>query len=109
LFDVDVDQLARPLALVADDLGLGVEGAKLAEAAAAQDPAHGRDRAAEPAGDGRPGQALAPEPVDLGYGRVVEAGRAALRPRRAVGQAGVARLGMAVTPLAHGLGVDAEG
>ena len=66
LLDVEVDQLAGPLALVADDLGLGVEGAEPAEAAAAQDQAHGRDRAAEPAGDGGAGQALAAERQDLG-------------------------------------------
>ncbi len=104
--DGEVDELARPVALVADRLGLGVVGGEAAAAAPAQDHAHGRDRAAEPAGDGRAGQPLAAQRHDLGLGRLAQPGRAAMRPGRAVGQARSALPGMPVAPLAHGPGVD---
>jgi hypothetical protein len=106
LLDVEVDQLAGPCPLVADDLRLGVERLEPTEAVAAQDQAHGGDRAAEPAGDGGARQALAAQRQDLGLRRLAQAGWAVVRPGRAVGQAGLALQGMASSPLAHGLGRD---
>ena len=105
LLDVDVDQLARPLALVADDLGLGLERRQPAEPVPAQDQAHGGDRSAQPPRDRRPGQALAAQRQDLGLGRLVQprrAGDAAASERSA--QAGLALRGMPGPPLAHRLG-----
>jgi hypothetical protein len=66
LLGVDVDELARPLAFIADGRRRGLEGREAAEPEAAQ---HGADRGAgkpERAGDGRAGQALAPQPLDRG-------------------------------------------
>ena len=108
LLDVDVNELARLVALVADDLGLGVEGREPSEATPAQDQPDGGDRPAEPAGDGGSGQALAAELHDLGHRGFAEPGRAVVRARRAVEQAGLAFQGVPVLPFAHGLGIDPE-
>ena len=81
LLDVEVDQLAGPCPLVADDLRLGVERLEPTEAVAAQR-------------------------QDLGLRRLAQAGWAVVRPGRAVGQAGLALQGMASSPRAHGLGRD---
>jgi hypothetical protein len=109
LLDVEMDQLARVLALVADHRGLGFERREAAEPAPAQDRADGRDRHPELAGDGRPGQPLAPQLLDRRHRPGREPGRAAMRPRGAVAQAGRALGGMAVAPLAHRLGINPQG
>ena len=116
LLDVDVDQLAGLLPLVADDRGLGVERREPAEPEAAQDQADGGDRPAELARNGRAGQALAAQRLDLGLGGIAQPGRAAMRPRRAVGQPGLAFLRdsgratcatvLGVTPKAAATAVD---
>ncbi len=46
LLGVDVQELAGPLALIAQNRGLGFEAREPAEAVAAQHGAHGRDRQA---------------------------------------------------------------
>jgi hypothetical protein len=91
LLGVEMDQLARPLTLVADHRRLGLERGPPPEAAAAQHEADGRDRPTEAAGDLWPGQALMAQRHDLGLDRVTEAARAPLRPRRAVGEPGLPR------------------
>ena len=93
------------VALVADDRGLGVEGREPAEPVAAQDQADGGDRPAELAGDRRAGQALAAQRHDLGLGRLAQPARAVVRPRRAVGQAGLALLACRARHLRTVLGV----
>ena len=102
LLDVEVDQLAGPCPLVADDLRLGVERLEPTEAVAAQDQAHGGDRAAEPAGPDRRWRrsarisacAASPRRVGLWCGGDERSARPA------------ALQAMASSPLAHGLGRD---
>ena len=65
LLGVDMDQLARPLPLIADDSRLGIERAEPTETKPAQDDAHRRDRPAHLPGYGGPGQALPSQPLDL--------------------------------------------
>ena len=109
LLDVDVDQLAGPLALVADDRGLGLEGGEAAEAEPAQHQAR-RSRPARPswramAGpDRRWRRSASISAVPLGG----QPRRAVVRPRGAVAQAGLALGGMPVAPLADGAWGDAE-
>ena len=109
LLDVEVDQLAGPCPLVAEDLRLGVERLEPTEAVAAQDQAHGGDRAAEPAGDGGAGQAwrrsarisagaASPRRVGLWCGRDERSARPA-SPSRAW-RAGHLRTVLGVTPAA---------
>ena len=109
LLDVEVDQLARPLPLVAHDLGLGVQGSEAAQAVAAQDQAYRGARPAEPARDGGARQPLPPQRQDLGLGRLAQPRRAGKRPRAAVAQAGLALSHVAGLPLAHRPGGDPEG
>jgi len=66
---VDVDQFARPLALVADDSAQRIERREPAETETAQRDANRGDRLAELAGDGRAREALAPQCRDLGLCR----------------------------------------
>jgi hypothetical protein len=103
-----MDAFARPLALVPDRPGLGVEGGQPVQAASAQGQAHGGDRPAEPSGDRWARQALASQRHDLGLRRPVQPGRAAPRPGRPVGQAGLALGGKPALPLAYGRGIDTE-
>jgi len=51
LLDVDMDQFTGALALIADDLGLRVEGGDKSQAATAQDEAVGGGWALQPARD----------------------------------------------------------
>ena len=69
LLGVDVDQLARPLALVAHDRRPGLERGQLAEPEAAQKAADRRDRHRQLARDRRAAQALPPQARDLGHAR----------------------------------------
>jgi hypothetical protein len=84
---VDVDQFARPLALVAHDRWPRLERRQLAEPEAAQHAADGRDRHRQLARDQRTAQALAPV-LDLGHARgrhlvgTVPGRRAAVDQRR---------------------------
>ena len=64
LLDVDVDQLARLRALVADHRRAGTKGGHAAAAAVAQHLANNSDGAAEPACDNQAGRALAPQRFD---------------------------------------------
>ena len=107
LLDVDVDQLARVLALVADDRGLGLEGGEAVEAEAAERQPDRRSGQAKLAGNGRTGAALAAQRLDAGGDLGGLPGRAAVRSGGAVAQAGLALGGMAVAPLADRLGRDA--
>src|ERR1700733_8288108 len=59
LLDVDVDQLARPLALIAPSR-FETEPAELAHPDPGQDPGHGRERHPEALGDLRAGE---PQPA----------------------------------------------
>jgi len=59
LLDVDMDEFARMLALVADDRGLGLEGGEAVEADPAERQANRRARQAELAGNGGARAALA--------------------------------------------------
>jgi hypothetical protein len=65
LLGVEVDQLARPRALIAYDRWPRLERGQPAEPAPAQDAADGRERQAEAAGDLRPAQALPAQALDL--------------------------------------------
>ena len=106
--NVEMDQLARPLALVADDLGLGLQSSEAAQPMAAQHQAHRGDRPAEPPRDRRPRQPPPPQRHDLGLGRLAQAPWADVRPRAAVAQTRFAFGGMPGLPLAHGPGGDPE-
>jgi len=107
LLGVEVQELARSLALIADDRRPRLERGPPAEAVAAQDAADRRDRPAEPAGDRRGRQPLAAPLDDLGLGRRVEPERAAVRPRRATDEPGGALDGETIAPLAHRPRIDA--
>ena len=69
LLGVDVDQLARPLALIAHDRRPRLERRQLAEPETAQDAADRRDRHGQLARDRRAAQALPPPALDLGHAR----------------------------------------
>jgi hypothetical protein len=69
LLGVDVEQLARPLPLVAHDWRLRLECRQLAEPEAAQAAADRRDRHGQLARDRRAAQALPPPALDLGHTR----------------------------------------
>ena len=69
LLDIDVDEFARALALIADDRGLGIQGGETSQAAAAQDATDGGGRALQPARDRGATEALAAQ------GRYAEAAR----------------------------------
>ena len=90
LFDVDVDQLARPLALVSAGRLGRLEGAQLVEAQALEDAADGGRRDADFGGDRLAGQALAAQRFDaLDHGlrrRLAQP----IGPRAAILQAGQA-------------------
>src|SRR4051812_15423713 len=65
LLDVDMDQFARRVALIADGRRPGRESGKPTEPMAAQHAADGGDRAAEPPGHDGTGEALAAKRQDL--------------------------------------------
>ena len=90
LLGVDVDQLARCGPLVADHRRLRIERRQAAETEPAQDRPDGGARQAEEPGDLRPGQALAPQPLDLGDGLGRQAVRASAGRRAPVLQAPLA-------------------
>jgi FtsZ-binding cell division protein ZapB len=73
LLRVEVEQLARFVARVADDGRLGIEGSEPAQAEPAQHEAHRREWQARLPGNGWPGQALAAQPGDLGDRGVIQA------------------------------------
>jgi hypothetical protein len=102
LLDVNVDQLARMLALVADDGRLGLEGGEAVEADAAQRQPDRRAGQAKLAGDGRTGPALAAQRLDAGGDLGGLPRRAVVGSGRAVAQPGLALGGRAVAPLADG-------
>src|SRR5690348_2553225 len=62
--DVDMDELAGFVALIADDLRLGHQGRQPAEPVAAQHAPDRRDRMAQPLGDKRAGEMLAAQRHD---------------------------------------------
>ena len=101
LLDVDVDQLARALALVAENGGLGIERPEAAEAEAAQLQADGGPRQAQRARDGRAGAALAAQRFDPSGGFRRQAGRAVMGPGRTVPQPVGTLGGEAVAPFPH--------
>ena len=72
LLGIDMDQLAGPVALVADDGSGWLQGLETAKPQPAQGFAHRRDRPAEPPCNRRPRQTLAPQGFDLGLGCCVE-------------------------------------
>lgn len=65
LLRVDVDEFARPLALIADDRRPNFERAQPAETETAQDPADGGAWKREAFGDGLTRQPRAPQSLDL--------------------------------------------
>jgi hypothetical protein len=95
-----MDQLARALALVADDRGLGVQRRLPAQPVAALDQADGGRRPAEPVGDGGAGEALPSQRRDRRLRRLVQPGRADPRPRAAIAQPGRSLGGVPGPPLA---------
>jgi hypothetical protein len=86
LLGVDVDQLARPLALVAHDRWPRLERRQPAEPEPAQDAADRRDRNGELARDRRAAQALASPAFDLGHAHVCHLVPRVLGRRAPVGQ-----------------------
>ena len=106
LLDVDVDQLAWPLTLVALNGWRRFEIADAAQAVPTQDPADGGGRDGQVARDLRAGQALPTQGYDgrlcLGRGRPVQAAG----PRGAILQPGGAFGFKAGDPLADRLGTD---
>jgi hypothetical protein len=88
LLDVDMDEFARRVALIADDGGLGIERGKAAEPRPAQHEADSGNRPAQPPGYGRTGQTLTAKCHDLIRLRITQPVGAAMRARRAIRQAG---------------------
>jgi hypothetical protein len=86
LLDVDVDQLAGMLALIADDPGFGVQRLEAVEAEAARHQPDGGASKAEFAGDGGAEPALAARRLDLGGGLGWQAPRVVKRPGGSVAQ-----------------------
>ena len=86
LLGVDVEQLARPFALVAHDRRPRLEGGQLAEPQAAQTATDRRDRHRQLARDRGAAQALAPPVLDLGHARGGHLMGAAAGARTAVHQ-----------------------
>src|SRR5579859_2042177 len=103
LLDVDMDEFAWFLALIAEDGGLGVECTETAKPSAAQDEADGGDWTVQPLGNGGRRQALAAQCHDLTDLLVVKFVRTAMGPRRAINQSHGSFRGMTIAPLAHGL------
>lgn len=67
LLGVDVDELARMFALVADDGRLRIETGRAAEVEPSRYRTHRRDRSPRLPGYRRPGQALPSQPLNLGH------------------------------------------
>ena len=84
--DIDMDQFAWPLALVAHHRRLGFERRQLADPETPQHLAHRRHRHGELFGDRRAAQALPPQTPDRGNPRSRSAIPAALWRRAAVSQ-----------------------
>ncbi len=106
LLDGDLDELARLLLLIADCRRLGLKGPEPTKPTPAQERAHGRDRPTEAAGDGRAGETLPAQGLDLSRGFLGQAAGAAVRARGAVEKAGLTFRGMPIAPLAYGLQID---
>jgi hypothetical protein len=68
LLGVEVDQLARPLALIAHDRCGRIEAFEATETEATQDAADARERQAEAAGDLQLAQSLPAQALDLRLG-----------------------------------------
>ena len=84
LLDIDVDQFARPLPLVAPHRLGRLQVTQPAEPQAAQDAADGGGRDAELRGDRLAGLALAPQALDPRHHRRRRRPAQTMRPRRAV-------------------------
>jgi hypothetical protein len=95
------------LALIADDLRLGREGGQPAKLMAALHDADGGDRTIQPPCGGGTGQALATECDDIGLLLIGQPVGTAVGTRRAVQQTSLTFGGVAVAPLADGLGRNA--
>jgi hypothetical protein len=109
LVDVEVDQLARLLPLVAAHRLGRLEGAEPAEAQALQDAAHGGRRDAELESDRLAGPALPPQVPDPRSDPLWSRPVQAMRSRRAVDKPGRSLRAPARHPLPHRLGADPEG
>src|ERR1051325_1960569 len=109
LFDVDVDHLAGPFALVAARRFSRFESAQFVEAQALEGAAHGGGRDANPGGDLLARHALTAQrrdAFDRGlWGRLAQP----MRPRAAVLQAGQALRLEALDPFAHRARANAGG
>jgi hypothetical protein len=108
LFDIDVDQLAGVLALVADHRLGWFEGAPAVEPEALQNAADAGRRDAEFGGDLFAGPALLAKFANAGADRFGQRSIEPVRPRAAVRQAGHAFLAKAPEPFAHGPRADAR-
>src|SRR5260370_34820279 len=109
LFDVDVDHLARPLALVAAGRFSRFQGAQLVEAQALEHAAHRGSRDADLGGDLLAGHPLAAQAFDAFDDFRWRWLAQPVRPRAAVLQAGQAFLVEALDPLLHGARANAYG
>jgi len=87
LLDVDMDEFAGVLPLVADDGRPRIEGGKPRKAAAAQDEANRGGRPSETPCNGRPGETLPAQCLDLGLNFETETARALMRPRAVITKA----------------------
>jgi hypothetical protein len=103
-----MDELARRFAFVADDRRFGIEVREAPQAAASQGDTDGGDRPAQTPRNGRAGEALAAEVLDLVSGRAGQPTGAVVRLCRAIGQACGALGGVPVAPFAHGFGGYAQ-
>jgi hypothetical protein len=108
LLDVEVDQLAGVVALVAPDRLGRCQRSEPAQPEALQDPADGRRRDTDLFGDLAPGPALATQRGDLLEGGVGRRLAQPMRPRGAIDQACRALVLEACAPFVHGLDVDPE-
>lgn len=86
LLDVDVDQFARPLALVTHHRHPRIERGQLPQSAAAQHRSHARHRHVQLAGNRRAAHSLPPQALNLLDPFGVKTVLAAVRRRAAVGQ-----------------------
>jgi hypothetical protein len=109
LFDVDVDQFARVLALVAAHRLGRFERPQLAEPAAFEDTADAGRRNACFGGDLLAGPALAPQLGNAIDDRFGERTIQPMRPRAAIRQTSQTLLAIALEPFAHGPRADAYG
>src|SRR5260370_27127764 len=109
LFDVDVDQRARPRTLIAATRVGGRQGAQSAEAQPLEDAAQRGGRDTDFGGDRLAGQALATQAFNTVDDRLRRRSMQPLRPRAAIVQAAQAFGGVAVDPFAHRARANADG